>query len=65
MPYVLNKKQKIVASSPISRRMKIPENAKYFETIASSYEDPGEDWCETVFFDDDLKEIARKRINGY
>jgi hypothetical protein len=37
----------------------------YFETIASSYTDPGEDWCEIVFFDEDMKEISRKRIAGY
>jgi hypothetical protein len=65
MPYTLDKRQKITKTSPIFRRKHIPEGAVYFETIASSYTDPGEDWCEIVFFDEDMKEISRKRITGY
>ena len=62
MPYTLDKRQKINSRC---MEIKAPKGAVYFETIASSYTDPGDDWCETVFFDEDMKEISRKRVTGY
>ena len=65
MPYILDATQLITPDTRLSPCTPVPEGAVYFETIASSYTDPGDDWCETVFFDEDMKEISRKRVAGY
>ena len=39
--------------------------AEHLRVIGSSFNDPGEDWCEFQWFDPEWRPLGSQRIGGY
>lgn len=67
MPHMLMHRTLITPDTYFSARIpkEMIANAVYYEIIASNFDDPGDDWCITVFYDEEGEECDRFKIDGY
>jgi len=67
MPYMLEHRTLITPDTHFSARIpkEMIADAVYYEIIASSFDDPGDDYCITIFYDEEGEERARFKVNGY